>query len=390
MTVNTTFIFVSTIQDQGYLSMVLDGNQRLVGQPEVIDFATLHTRQEQYPGKTTVVISSQLASLQQVTLPRLPDKKARLAVPFALEDNLAQPLDSLHFAFDNHFHKEGQYLVAIIEKNIIESIIQQLHEHHIRFETITLDWFALLPDEILCRSDYALVNHSTFQGALAYPLLPLSWDSLATCKQVYHCPDSDINTDEIPPHMPQQVETDTGYTWIAKRLLNHPYINLCQERFVQNNNQHQIKKWYIYAATLATFWLISTIGLILVHWFTQQKEIRHLDEQIAVVYHQFFPQAQQVINPRFRISQYLKTTQNTTNDTFWSLLVKFSQVLHDKNIELTHLQWQNETLQIQCTTPDFMVLNQLEEQLKNAGLQVKQSQAATENESIHSTLELSL
>lgn len=390
MTVNTTFIFVSTIQDQGYLSMVLDENQQLVGQPEVIDFTTLHTQQEQYPGKTTVVLSAQLAGLQHVTLPRLPNQKARLALPFALEDNLAQPLDSLHFAFDNHFHKEGQYLVAIIEKNIIESIIQQLHEHHIRFDTITLDWFALLPDEIACMPGYALVNHSTFQGALTYPLLPLSWNNLATCTQVYHFPDSGIKIDELPPHIPQQLATETCSTWIAKRLSNHPCINFCQERFLQKNNQHPIKKWYIYAGALAVCWVMSMVGLILVHWFTQQKEIRHLDEKIAVVYHQFFPQAQQVINPRFRISQYLKATQNTTNDTFWNLLVKFSRVLHDKNIALTHLQWQNEILQIQCTTPDFMVLNQLEEQLKSAGLQVKQSQAATENESIHSTLELSL
>lgn len=382
MTGNTTFIFVSTLQNQDYISMVLDNNGRLVCQPE-----------EQLSEKTIVVLPSQLASIQQVTLPRLPEKKARLALPFALEDNLAQPIDSLHFAFHNDFHQHGQYLVAIIEKNIIESIIQQLHAHHIRFDAITLDWFALQPGEIACMPDYALIHNHTFHGALAYPLLSLSKNNsnATTCKQIYYFPDSGIHRSEIPPELPMRLESITSNTWIATRLLKHPCINLCQEKFLQSHGQqHQLKKWYSYAGYLATSWLLSILLLMLIHWFTQQKKIHLLDEKIAAVYHQFFPQAQQIINPRFRISQYLKTTQNTSNDVFWKLLTKFSTVIQNSKIAVTQLQWQSGCLQIQCTTSDFMVLHQLEKQLKAAGLQVKQNQAATENESIHSTLELSL
>lgn len=391
MTLNTTFIFVSSILKQGYLSMVFDKTQQVISQPQVLDFASLYTQQSQYPGKTILVLSSQLATLQLISLPRLPDKKARLAIPFALEDNLAQPLESLHFAFSNTFHENGHYLVAVIEKNIIESLIKQFEQHQIRFDTITLDWFALLPGEISCMPDYALIHNSTFHGALTYPLLTLSKNELTSaCSHIYCFSDSGIQENSIPPERPLQTENMPSYTWIAKRLLNQPCINFCQEKFLQNPGQHRLKQWYRYAGYLTLSWLLSLIILMLIHWFSHQKEIRQLDEKIGIVYHQLFPQAQQVINPRFRISQYLKTTQNTSNDIFWKLLSKFSSVLNNTKIEVTHLQWQNGNLQIQCTTSDFTVLNQLEEQLKKAGLKVKQNQAATENESIHSTLELSL
>ena len=68
--------------------------------------------------------------------------------------------------------------------------------------------------------------------------------------------------------------------------------------------------------------LVNAINLYLVN-----KQTQKIDDQIAVIYHEFFPGAKQVISPKFRIMQLLKNNNAEDQNRFWFLLNQFAKVI---------------------------------------------------------------
>ncbi len=50
------------------------------------------------------ILPTFLASFHQVTLPWIADQKARTALPFALEDEISEPLENVHLAFSKEYY----------------------------------------------------------------------------------------------------------------------------------------------------------------------------------------------------------------------------------------------------------------------------------------------
>ena len=178
--------------------------------------------------------------------------------------------------------------------------------------------------------------------------------------------------------------------WIAQRLLETKPMNLCQGRFALKKTNHTLRWWYSIAASLLAIWLITFLTINSYQLIVVNHEIKALDSQIANIYHHFFPKATQIINPRFRITQFLKSSDSSRDEGFWIILSKCSTIINKHLIALSELNWQNHLLFITFTVKDFNALDTLQRDLKKEGLHVKQVQAGTKNEEVVSTLELSL
>lgn len=165
-------------------------------------------------------------------------------------------------------------------------------------------------------------------------------------------------------------------------------MNLCQGEMQHGNKGDLIKKGYQLVGVLFCFWLISLLVVNGIKLHLLNKQTQKIDEQIAVIYHEFFPGAKQIISPKFRITQLLKSNNTEEQNRFWFLLNQFAKVMKNDHNALEQLRYQNKTLSVTIISTDFASLEELENELKKLQLKVKQTQASTREQQVVATLEL--
>lgn len=359
---DTVFLFSKHLNEEGCLCLKLDADGAPDAPASQLSFAEIRNLQQDCD--TLVVETATHASLLALDLPWLPERKARTAIPYALEEKLAQAVDELHFAFDKSRYQNSQYLITVISKQRMQFIMQLLTEKDIQFSAITIDWFALEPEEICTTETSLLINTKDFKGALS----------------------SDL-ADVYLKNNPQIKNQDVSHAWIARRLLKTNPMNLCQGEIQHGSKVDWIKKSYQLAGLLFSLWLVSLILVNAIDLYFLNKKTTQIDEKIAEIYHEFFPGAKQVISPKFRIGQLLKGNGSEDNH-FWFLLNQFSKLMDNKQFTLEQLRYQNKTLSVTLLSADFASLEKLETALKQAQLNVKQTQASTRDQQVVATLEL--
>lgn len=383
------FLFINSLQENSYLSLGLDSQGHIKEELTLRNADSIKTLQ--YNADTIVVLSTSLSSLHTVDLPCLVEKKAQAAIPFALEEKLAQNITSQHFAFDKNHYQDGKYLVSVIDKSFLRELIAKLNKEGIIFHTITLDWFALSPNEMAVCDDYLLINTETFQGALSQDLVSLYFSSSqysSSNLSCYHF--SNKNSDLLQQTSLKIIKINEHYYhWIASRLQAINPLNLCQGEFEQGDLQQAVKRWYIAAFTMGFLCILAFI----LHHGTKihsfHKEMHNLDTEIAHIYHEFFPQATQVISPKFRITQLLKTNQLSQQNNFWILLNALAKILNSDD-KIRQINYQNNMIMLTLALENFQRLENIQEALQKINIKVKQTQALMENHQIIGTLELSL
>lgn len=365
---DTCFLFTKYLDPEGCFCVKLNAEGQVSAPAAQYTFEQIRILQENC--KTLVVETSENICLLNLELPWLPDRKARVAIPYALEDQLAQPIEELHFAFDKQRYQNKQYLVTVISKQRMQYIMQLLKEHGINYELISSDWFALNPEEIICAEGITLINNDDFKGTLA--------GDLALTYLKNHPQYTTLNFQED-----QQF-----YVSIANKLLDTKPLNFCQGEMHHGTDADWIEKGYKWAGVLCCLWLLSLLFFNALDLYSLNKKTKEIDEQIAVIYHQFFPDAKQVISPKFRIGQLLGTNSSGSQTHFWFLLNQFAKGMENSTLNLDQLIYQNNALLVTVVSPDFQNLEALENKLKQNQVKVKQTQAATHDQHVVATLEL--
>lgn len=377
---DTLLLFVEHIDDEGCLCIKINDTAEIIDQLKERTFDQI--RQLQVNSKVLILETALNISFFELELAWLPERKARQAIPFALEEQLAQASEQLHYAFAKTFYKEGHYLIAVVNKQRLSFIQDLLQQNHINAKQITVDWFALQVGETIAHENNLLVNTSSFKGGLS--------DQLAE-KFLQQHPQIQLLSFENSKkwQAPEDCRKINSYEYLAKEIQKKPFINLCQGDMQNNTESKQIKIGAYLCGTLFLLWLVCLLCVNAFNLYFINKKSKALDQKIAVIYYQFFPHAKQVISPRFRISQLLKGANQDEYYHFWILLDKFSQAMNKKDFKVEQMRYANHSLSISLISTDFAKLEQLEKDLKNKSLKVKQTQASSHDKEVLATLELS-
>ena len=110
----TCFLFAQHFTDESCLSLRIDDLGQLEAPLERRSLDAI--RALQVKANTIVVLPTDNSSLHYVELPWLGESKARAALPYALEEQVAQHVVTLHVAFDQQHYQNKQYLVVVIDK----------------------------------------------------------------------------------------------------------------------------------------------------------------------------------------------------------------------------------------------------------------------------------
>ena len=162
---DTCFLFTEYLNETGCLCLKLSAEGNVVTAPTQLEFKDIRSIQN---GCTTILVeSASQVSFLNLELPWLSERKARAAIPYALEDQLAQQVEDLHFAFDKQHYKNNNYLITVIAKHRMLYLMQLMDENSIDFEILTVDWFAIDEIELCVSGQRLLVNQDDFKGCLS-------------------------------------------------------------------------------------------------------------------------------------------------------------------------------------------------------------------------------
>ncbi|MDF1757128.1 MAG: type II secretion system protein GspL [Legionellaceae bacterium] len=385
----TCYIFSEHFNDENCLSVRLD-EQGNVEQPlqlrSIEDFKKL-----QENSKTIVVLPTHVSCIHELELPYINERKARPALTYALEDKLAQPVTNLHFSFDKEHYENNRYLILVTDKQIISDLKAKLVGANIKYNVITNEWFSLNIGEACVIESSLLVNDINFKGALSIDLLDKYLGGQASFSHVLKFTDS-----QVLQHSEKFTQVDMdSYNWVATQLFKKNPMNFCQGEFQHNTHKDSSKRWYKLAIILGSVWVCGLILTNLVSWLVLDNQLSDYDKKIAVVYREFFPNAKQVISPKFRINQLLKKNESGYDARIWKLLANLSAAVHPDNLDkddyvsIQQLKFQNSNLSVRITSHDFYGLEKLALRLKKLHVTVRKSSAATKGDKVIATLELS-
>ena len=381
-----SFIFAEHMDLAGCLCVRL-GNDNIVIAPCAYRlYADVQAMQGD--SHTVIVLPTARCGLYDVDLPWLGGRKARLAIPFALEEQLAQKLSTLHFAFDRAHHQNNRYLVTVVDKSYVVSLMLQLETLGISFHEMTPDWFALHPGEVALTESSVLVRTAEFQGALSDNLADTYLSTDLSSVEVLSFTDSAADRTRK-----EWTTIDSSFfLWAAQRLQHGQRMNICQGELSHGREDDTVSRPMLYACmAVVGFWLVSVLAVNSINLIRLHHQLNKIDEETAVVYREFFPQAEKVISPRFRITQLLKGGYAGQDAAFlWQLLDKLEKAVNIKNITVKQLDYKNKVLSVMLTSRDFAALEQLDARLKKANVKVQQTQALSYEEHVEATLELRL
>ena len=381
----TCFIFAEYFDEEGCLSLRLDQQGDVDAPLLKRPIETLQALQS--GARTVIVLPTNLCSLHELALPWLGERKAQAAIPYALEEQLAQPVTSLHVCFDRQYYVDNRYLVVVTDKPYLVHLMQQWDALNLDYDEITLDWFALNQGEACATASTLLVNDQLFKGALSGELAAMydrQGESTTQCLAF---------KDSLPALVSKQftILDERSAVWIAKRLLTGKKMNLCQGELQHNNRQPSFKYWYGLAGILAGVSLACMLFLNVFYLYLLNNKIADVDKKIAAVYHHFFPEAKQVISPKFRVEQLLKAGRASTQSAAcWTLLDKLAHAIKGKLSHVEQIRFQHPILSVTLVAKDFASLEALQQRLKEQQVNVTQVQASTEEHHVIATLELSL
>ena len=377
----TCFLFAEHLDDENCLSLRLD-NAGQVDAPLMLRTID-EIRDLQINSRTIVVLSATHSVFYEIELPKLSAKKIRAAIPYALEEKLTQDVLQLHFAFDHKHYHNNHYLVVVTEQEWLLEVIALLQKVNLVFDAITYDWFALNAQEACIYESHVLINDGVFKGALSSDLLALYVPEEQTQKIVFQ------DSSQLSNFVADLKYDEYGSVWIAKRLLQHNPMNLCQGdlwRMCRRSSAN--KKWYYLCGGLLLIYFISILGGQIWKWRELKHQIAVVEKEIASIYHEYFPHATNIINPKLQLSQFAHQQQGY-NNTLWRILGALTKAVSMPS-KIETLVFNSSHLIATVSCANFSDLDQLSAKLKVLNLHVVQTGAAVSGDHVIATLELTI
>lgn len=329
-----------------------------------------------------VLLPLQQMLLSTVNTRARKSKHLQKAIPFALEDEVADDIENLHFALGRRYG-ENDYPVAVIEKVTLDSVLETLASAGVYPDILTADVFALPFREgswtILVEDDRALVRTSNFQGFTIdlHNLQQMLTSSLRQAEitpselNIYRCdsPQSGVKSFTFPINTNELDDCPPGL--FADGLDENECINLLQGSYQKKDKKHrQFAPWKI-AAILFGVWVGLSMVSVLIDHARFSKEEKRLDAQIEQELRQTFPDIQNVtagnarIKMEARLRNFIADTTSNSYAGFMELLALSGESMQQAgNITINTMNYRDGKLNVNVNSPDVQALDKVKQLLK--------------------------
>ncbi len=392
--------------DRGIAQWVLMGDEGLINSGDQFDPDVLDAAGD---AAVLVLVPTEQVTLRQTTIATRQRGRLSNAIPFALEEELAQSVENLHFAFVQDPHEAVQH-VAVVDQQHMQAWVDVLQELDCKPNAMFPDVFCLPHEpatwQVLCTPTRALVQTGAYQGFATTPELLIEFLQQALTEQadqapnhihIYTTPGKTLNLPQdahslagVPVQLTQV--QDEPLFWLASQLTTQPLLGLLQGTFQDQKKRASKKSLWQRAKIAALIWLAIVIVGNITQFTLLNKQLKAQTASIKTLYQQAFPQATTVISPGIRIQQRLKQLQQLrTGGAMLTLLKRSAEVLQqDKAIQVTQLDFRGKALSLAVTANSFQQLQQFTARLKQTGLRVQQKRASGTGKVVKADITLEL
>lgn len=360
--------------------IILDENNQKLDAVYNGDLQTFPTETADY--HSFVFVPTEHILLTHVELPKLSYSKLMQALPFALEEQLIQDVEELHFATGD-YQSDGTWPVAVISKSKMQSWLTLCQEMNIAprafIPSIFLVPFVEGTWQINTDQEHCLVRTEHYAG--------------------FGCEKSNVNilidfklTEKIDTATPQFVNTHETEFHLLEKMAQQPtlpdHINLLQGAYQPKLQTTQTKKIWALTGYLALALIALGFFSQFVSYFILHREAANIELAINTIYKKHFPNAKSIVAPRERMNEKLHQVTGISNKQ--NLLILLGQIgkalSGNKNIKILHLEFREQQLTLEVSTQEFAALDRFTQSLSQQNLSVKQQNAATVGNEVKATL----
>lgn len=317
------------------------------------------------------IAPAEAATLHTVSVPARRRAELRQALPFALEEHLAEPVEQLHFALGRR--DGGQVEAAVVSRAALSGWLQSLAGIGLVPGRLYVD-AQLLPRDggrsHLARVDGRLLA-ATGQGAWALPEAGWSlWRERLAGQPLLALDGRGQFTavDGLPPALSRH----ELLRWAHGRLSDPGAINLLQGDFAPARDQAQRQRLGRWAAVLAGLALVLALVDAAAGVRVEQQRRDALRAEMAQVFRQVMPDARMTADPAAQLLAEFGQGRRAASSEFFDLLGRAAPALaHSSGYRLQAVDFRLGVLEIDVAGSDVASLDALRERLVAHGLAVE-------------------
>lgn len=339
--------------------------------------------------RVVVLVPAADCLLTTVQVPGRNRQKLLRAVPYALEEQLSDEVEKLHFALGDALD-DGGWPVAVISRQVMDRLVDALDATDMDVQQLVPDVLAIprRDKEIsaLVVDDVVLVRKGRAEGYVVDSdnldmLLAMQGeaDEVPALRLFVAADMSPPGTDAWPGETHVETWSSDPLNLYAAGLGSRP-LNLLQGPYSKAGEWERIwKPWRATAALLVAGVLVSFAAMV-VDYYRLSAETEQLQAQIEETFRKASPETKRVVNPRVQMQQKLDSLQKGGADTrgFLALLGKTGKVLKDiKDVELGGITYRAGRLDVDLKIGNLQMLDQLKQALTGNGDLKVEIQSAT-------------
>ena len=345
---------------------------------------------------TVLVPSEQVVLLETEAVSARRSQLAK-ALPFALEDQLASPVEELHFALPEHV--AGARLgVAVAARTAVRGWIDTLAQLGIRADAIVPDSLAVpVPGDgavVLIEPERALLRWGLAHACVCETAALGQWLAVVAPATVEIHDFRQAPRIDLPVEVARYHEGQSDpLALLATALSREPAINLLQGEFAPSHRHMPAQKLWRRAALLAA----ASIILALAYAGGDYLRLKRESDRLELAQHQALrlslPEFAEVAGDPRQLMQSALTRMRGDSATggLLPLLGRIGPVLAaTTRVSLKSMEYRNATLELGLRAPDVPTLDLVREQLASlGGLKAEVTAAATSDKGVDGRLRIS-
>lgn len=365
-----------------------DESGQLISLPSADTGAGLHTLST--GRRVALVVPGEQVSQFQVALPAGNEARLLALAPFALEDQVSEDVDLLHFAVGSRDPATGLVPVAVVDKSCMESWLARAASLQLLPRAVFAegDLAPLLPGHVtmLLTGEQLLLRNDTARPMLlpasdpklALEMLLGAGTDLATVHLVVHASpeDWDQHAPAIEPLRDVvatfKVQLGSGglLSLYAQGLAQSSPVNLLQGAYRPQRTQTTSWSQWRQVASLAAALLVLHVGASLWELWQARKGSAALDQDIARVFESIYPGQQPGSDPRRALERRLAELSGQSGQNSQLMYMLAAVAAARQNVPVAQLRaitFETGSLRLRLGAPDAATLESFSQALRAAG-----------------------
>jgi general secretion pathway protein L len=342
----------------------------------------------------------------EVNIPSRNRRQLLTAVPFALEDQLMEDIDGMHFAL-GPTSEHGTTSVATVARSRLESWLSGLREHGIELDAVYSEaqvlplapasWTLLQLDNrcALRTSTSSAYGLDCANVARFIERLTGNEESLPEKIQVITCADNNTAQDDIVGAVPLTIQREQcpgdALACLIEGCQQSPAINLLQGQYARSQPVFTGWRRWLPAVAMLLLWLGLQFGAVIGANVKLSAEEQRLGGKIVSLYKQAVPGAKKIVNARVQMQQQLDALRGGGgNSSFLDLLARGGEVFSKTSaVELGSINYRDGSMDIALTLKDIQGLDNIKQSLiEQLGVEVDIQSATPKDKIIEARLRI--